>query len=119
MPQQPSSALPLSPTDLHVLLVLAQDNLYGYAILQAVEQESTGLIKPDLGALYRALARLGSAGLVEDAQPPTNSAPSPGKKRRYYGITGFGQQVLGAETARLRSVLEIASHRLSPSEQQS
>ena len=116
---QTSSALPLSPTDLHVLLVLAQKNLYGYAILQAVEQESSGLLRPDLGALYRALARLSSAGLVKDTQPPKDAAPAPGKKRRYYGITAFGQQVLSAETARLRSVLEIASHRLSPSEQQS
>lgn len=119
MHQQTSNVLPLSPTDLHVLLVLAQNNLYGYAILQAVEQESSGLIRPDLGALYRALARLGSAGLVEDTPAPEDSAPAPGKKRRYYGITAFGHQVLGAEVARLHSVLEIASRRLRPSEQQS
>ena len=105
--------LPLSAVDLQVLLVLCDGDLYGYAILQGVVDESDGRLRPDLGALYRGLARLTQAGLVREADPPADAPPSPGRPRRYYGITSFGLRVVETEVARLRSLLELASHRLS------
>ncbi|REJ73521.1 MAG: PadR family transcriptional regulator [Acidobacteria bacterium] len=106
--------LPLSTSDFHVLLVLAERDLYGYALMQAVERESGGVVTPDLGALYRALARLERGGLVEEAASPEDAAPSPGRQRRYYGITGLGRRVLAAEASRLRSAVELATLRLAP-----
>ena len=50
-PNAPRAAL--SATDFHVLLVLAERDLYGYALLQAVEAESGGAVSPDIGSLYR------------------------------------------------------------------
>ncbi|MDA8020512.1 MAG: PadR family transcriptional regulator [Thermoanaerobaculia bacterium] len=105
--------LPLSATDLHVLLVLCGGALYGYAILQGVVEESDSRLRPDLGALYRGLARLTRAGLVREVEPPTNPPPSPGRPRRYYGITTLGRRVVEQELARLQSVLDLASTRLS------
>ena len=49
---------PLSATDYHVLMVLTEEDLYGYAIMKAVEQESGGAVSPEIGSLYRILARL-------------------------------------------------------------
>ncbi len=104
--------LPLSPADLHVLLVLAERELYGYAILKAVEEESNGHVRPDLGALYRALARLTTAGMVREAKAPNDQAPAPGQKRRYFGLTAGGRKTLVAEVARLEHVLDLAGARL-------
>lgn len=106
--------LPLSVGDFHLLLVLAEQDLYGYALLQAIERESDGMVRPDLGALYRALARLERAGLVSGAAPPAAAAPAPGKQRRYYGITPLGRRVLAADARRLSSVLDLARLRLDP-----
>lgn len=106
--------LPLSVGDFHILLVLAERDLYGYGLLQAIERESGGVVRPDLGALYRALARLERDGLVGEAAPPADAAPTPGKQRRYYGITLLGRQVLAADAARLSSALDLVKLRLAP-----
>lgn len=106
-------ALPLSPTDTHILLVLAEQPLYGYAILKAVDDESSGLVQPDLGGLYRALARLRGQGLVDEAPAPAGAAASPGRTRRYFEITGLGQRVLRAEAQRLQRVIALADQRLT------
>lgn len=107
------SLLPLSAVDLQVLLVLCDGDLYGYAILQGVVEESGGRLRPDLGALYRGLSRLTQGGLVREADPPADAPPSPGRPRRYYGITSFGRDAVEQEVARLRSLIELASLRLS------
>ncbi|MEM1248064.1 MAG: PadR family transcriptional regulator [Acidobacteriota bacterium] len=102
----------LSAADFHVLLVLCEGDLYGYAILKAVEEESRGRVRPDLGALYRALARLGSAGLVQPVPPPPSAEKRPGKPRRYYGITPAGRRILGQEVKRMQEALVLAERRL-------
>jgi DNA-binding PadR family transcriptional regulator len=105
-------ATPLSPTDLHVLLVLSQGALYGYAIMKAVEEESGGAVDPEIGSLYRVLARLMGAGLVEESPAPEDAREEhPGRRRKYYALTGEGLTALEAETARLSRVLELARAR--------
>ncbi len=104
--------LPLSAMDAHILLVLASENLYGYAILKAVEDESDGLVRPDLGGLYRALSRLRNAGLVDEAPVPAHAGPAPGRSRRYFQITASGRRVLEAELHRLGRLLDLADARL-------
>lgn len=109
----PTSREPLTATDFHVLLVLAGERLYGYAILQAIERESGGAVAPEIGSLYRVLARLLDAGLVDEAEAP-GGAPSThrGRPRRYYALTEAGRTALRAETKRLAGALEIAEARL-------
>jgi len=111
-------ATPLSPTDLHVLLVLSQGALYGYAIMKAVAEESGGAVDPEIGSLYRVLARLMGAGFVEESSAPEDAEDvHPGRRRKYYALTREGRTALEAEAARLSRVLELArARRLLPEE---
>lgn len=114
---EPDRDLPLSATDFHVLLVLAERDLYGYAILKAVEEESGGTVSPGTGSLYRILARLIDAELVAESDAPERSPDAhPGRPRKYYRITGRGRGVLAAEARRLGAALELARDRLAVAE---
>ena len=109
-PNAPRAAL--SATDFHVLLVLAERDLYGYAVLQAVEAESGGAVSPDIGSLYRVLGRLVSEGLVSEVDPPGDAPDAHrGRPRRYYGLTDAGRDVARSEVGRLAKVLELAGRR--------
>jgi PadR family transcriptional regulator PadR len=103
---------PLGPTDYHILMVLSQQDLYGYAIMKAVEEDSDGAVSPGIGSLYRMLARLTAEGWVEEADPP-KGAPKEhrGHPRHYYRLTRAGRSVLREESRRLESVLELARER--------
>jgi len=106
--------LPLSPTDFHVLLVLADRELYGYGILKAVEEESGGAVSPGTGSLYRILARLIDSGLVGETEAPADAPEvSPGRPRKYYRITARGREALAAEARRLGAALELARERVA------
>lgn len=112
MPVNETGSLPLSALDFHVLLVLAGKTLHGYAILKAVEAESGGAVTPEVGSLYRVLARMMAEGLVEETPAPA-SAPRThrGRSRRYYRLTREGRALLRAEARRLASAVEIARNR--------
>jgi DNA-binding PadR family transcriptional regulator len=101
-------AEPLSALDFHVLIVLADEDRYGYAIMKAVQEHSRGTVSPEIGSLYRVLARLMSAGLVVERDPHDTEEHHPGRPRRYYRITRKGRAALRAEAERLRHALAIA-----------
>ena len=103
---------PLSATDYHVLMVLSEGDLYGYAIMQAVEADSGGAVSPGVGSLYRIIARLGALGWVEDAPTPKGApAEHRGHPRQYYRLTPDGRAALRAESRRLEGVLRLARER--------
>jgi DNA-binding PadR family transcriptional regulator len=108
----PTPPLPLGTTEFHVLLVLMEGPLYGYAIQKAVAEESGGAVSPQIGSLYRVLARLLSQGMVMETKPPS-SAPDvhPGLDRKYYGLTARGESAARAEAARLADLVELARRR--------
>lgn len=109
---EPNALLPLSALDFHVLLVLERGALYGYAIMKAVEEESAGRIRPEIGSLYRVLARLMGQELVEEAPTPMRAREThPGRDRKYYRLTAAGRAVARAEAVRLREVVELARSR--------
>ncbi len=66
---------PLSAVEFQVLLVLADGPSYGYAIMKAVEDQSDGRMRPEIGSLYRVLSRLMARGLVDERSVP-KSAPN-------------------------------------------
>jgi len=101
----------MTTLEYHVLLAMAGGPLYGYAIKQAVEQESAGTLTPRAGSLYRVIARLISTGLVREAAPK-DTTPHPGLARRYYVLTPEGRTALAAEAHRLRGVSALARKRL-------
>jgi DNA-binding PadR family transcriptional regulator len=102
----------MSPTDFHVLLVLAGGDLYGYAILKSIRSESGGSVHPDIGSLYRVLGRLMATGLVAEVGAPEGAPENPrGRPRRYYRLTRSGRATLVAETKRLEGALKLARKR--------
>jgi DNA-binding PadR family transcriptional regulator len=100
--------LPLAPVDLQLLIVASRGPVHGYAMMKAVEEQSAGRLRIELGSLYRILQRLERDGLVEIVKAPIEEAPSPGRERRYYGITALGRGVVAAELKRLQSVIDLA-----------
>ena len=104
------SRLPIS--DLHVLMVLKEGPLYGYALQKAVTEESGGAVAPEAASLYRILGRLMSQGLVGESPPPADRLPShPGKRRKYYRITPQGIMAARVEASRLRDLVTLAGTR--------
>jgi len=102
--------LPLRPADLQVLLVLTEGPRHGYGLMKAVEEQSGGRVRLEVGSLYRLIGRMLDAGLVEEAPvAPKAAAREPrGERRRYYRITPLGRRAAGAELERLRRVLAVA-----------
>ena len=90
-----------------VLLALGDDELHGYAIMQAVAEMTGGRDAILPGTLYAALARMVDEGLVEEREGPAAEA-SGGPKRRYYRRTRLGRSAARAESERLRALLDIA-----------
>lgn len=108
---------PLSAIEYHVLLALADSALYGYALKQAVVEESGGALTPRAGSLYRILARLMGRGLVVEVEPEAPAEPHPGLERKYYALTDRGRKALGREAARLRDASLMAQRRLGLADQ--
>ena len=98
--------LPLAPATLHILLSLAGEQMYGYAIMQEVARQSNGRYKLGPGTLYDNLQRLMRQGLVDEAGGATRND---GSRRRYYKLTATGRGVLTAEVDRLRGVVDLAN----------
>lgn len=106
--------LPLPSSSFHVLLVLAEDEKHGYAIMREVERISEGAVRMGPGTLYGTIKRLLDVGLIEES----GERPDPeldDERRRYYRITGLGERVVTAEVRRLSTMIERSVlKRLSP-----
>jgi len=108
----PSSFLPLPQAQFHVLVALTDGERHGYAIMQAVESSSDGVVRMGPATLYGTLKRLVDHGLAEElAQRPM---PDDDQRRRYYRLTGLGQRVCSAEAERLASLVRTTRANLRP-----
>ena len=73
-----------------VLEILSRGSMYGYELSEAVEQRSGKILTLGRGTLYPLLYNLEAKGLIEaDWRQMDN-----GRKRRYYSITGKGEEKL-------------------------
>lgn len=79
-----ASATPL------VLGILAEGDLYGYAILKRVSELSGGSIQWTDGMLYPLLHRLERLGHVSSSWGTSEA----GRRRKHYAITPSGRQAL-------------------------
>ena len=102
------AVLPLRPVELEILLALAREDLHGYGLMKAVEAQSQGLVRLEVGSLYRILSRMLATGLITDDQDAAVRAADRGR-RRCYRITRFGLRVAAAEVGRLRLALMTAN----------
>ena len=103
----PDNLLPLTPAVFHVLLALAGGERHGYAIMREVTESTEGQVKMGPGTLYGTVKRLLEAHLIEES----DDRPDPhldDERRRYYRLTGVGEQVVKAEARRYAGIVAIA-----------
>jgi DNA-binding PadR family transcriptional regulator len=92
--------------EFHILLSLASGERHGYGIIQDIEGRGETAV-PDVGTLYRALARMVENGLIEGAS--RRPAPDADDERRnYYRITDNGLRIARAEARRLETLMRAA-----------
>jgi DNA-binding PadR family transcriptional regulator len=97
--------LPLRPVEFHILLSLSAGERHGYGIIQDIQERDASV--PDVGTMYRALARMVDACLIEAAA--RRAAPDASDERRnYYRITEAGRRVATAEARRLEALTRAA-----------
>ncbi len=98
--------LPVRPVEFHILLSLAAGERHGYGIIQDIQERGDAPV-PDVGTMYRALARMVEAGLIQAGA--RRVAPDASDERRnYYRITEDGHRVATAEARRLETLTQAA-----------
>lgn len=90
---------PLKPAVFHILLALAAGDRHGYAIMQAVRDQSGGRVPLQTGSFYRHLSRLIDRGLVVEAPTPRQVEDS--RRGTHYRLTPRGRQALELERQHL------------------
>lgn len=102
----PDKNLPLRRVEFHILLSLAAGERHGYGMIRDIEARGETPV-PDVGTMYRALARMMEAGLIE----ATVRRPAPDsldERRNYYRITATGMRLARAEARRLEALTRAA-----------
>lgn len=99
---------PLRTSVLHILLALSEGDSHGLGIADQVERTSDGVVLLGPGTLYRSLDEMQEAGLITRTDPPSADADP---RRKYYRITGRGNEVLRAEMERFQGLVEVARAR--------
>jgi PadR family transcriptional regulator, regulatory protein PadR len=83
-----------------VLAILAEEDSYGYAILQRVRELSEGRLEWTDGMLYPVLHRLERLGHIEARWEVADN----GRRRKYYRITSQGRAQLAEERRQWKAV---------------
>ena len=99
----------LTSMEFEILLSLASGDLHGYAIIQDIGERSDGRLTVRPGTLYRAIARLLDAGLIEEIAAARHETDA--ERRRYYRMTKAGRQAAAIESERLSRQLQTARAR--------
>ena len=97
--------LPLSAPVYGILLTLGDKAMHGYGIILEFEERTghEGALLP--GSLYNTISRMLKQKLVEEVEAPPEEED---RRKRYYRATELGRDVARAESARLRTLLELA-----------
>ena len=98
-----------------VLLSLADEPRHGYAIIQEIDQRTSGEVRLTASTLYDALARLVELGLITEIEAGAMSQDSSGSlptradsRRRYYKLTSAGRAAAEEEAHRLARAVDMA-----------
>ena len=96
----------MTPLTYQILLSLADEDRHGYGIIKEIELRSGAGSAPSTGALYLALQRMESGGLITEADERPASADD--ARRRYYSITRRGRDEVESESRRLAVLVAAA-----------
>lgn len=105
---RPPDALPLRRPVFHILLALSRADLHGLGIAEEVERSTDGAVELGPGTLYRSLKEMAREGLIDEVPAPADGADP---RRKYYRVTDEGRRLVGAEAARLASLVRLARER--------
>jgi DNA-binding PadR family transcriptional regulator len=103
---------PLPSAAFQILLALAGEDLHGYAIMRAVEEQSDGRVRLGPGTLYGSIQTL----LEEELIREVNSGEAEGgdaaaERRRTYRLTAAGRKVARVEAERIADLVRVARAR--------
>ncbi|HTU25312.1 MAG TPA: helix-turn-helix transcriptional regulator [Pirellulales bacterium] len=77
-----------------VLKLLDAGEMYGYELVEALDQRSQGVLAMGQSTLYPLLYNLEAQGLIKAAWRDGES----GRQRKYYALTAAGRRRLAADT---------------------
>lgn len=95
--------------DALLLAVLEAGPQHGYAIIEALQERSNGVLALPTGTVYPALRRLERAGLVAGTWSTVG-----GRERRTYQLTDAGRRVLADERSAWRDFTTTIAAVLNP-----
>jgi PadR family transcriptional regulator, regulatory protein PadR len=95
-----------------ILSVLEGVPLHGYAVLEALQRRSRGVLDLPTGTLYPALRRLERAGYLQSDWSTVG-----GRRRRTYRLTAAGERMLDDERAEWRMFAALVDGVLCPAGQ--
>ena len=96
----------LRAVEFHILISLAAGERHGYGIIQDIQERGETAV-PDVGTMYRALARMVEHRLIEfAARRPALDAGD--ERRNYYRITDTGLRLARAEAQRMMTLMRAA-----------
>ena len=101
------AVLPLKATMFEVLLLLAGEDMHGYAIVKQLEERSGGALRLEPANLYRTLRTMMERDLIAETERRADTKLDD-QRRRYFRITKFGREVARAEATRLERLVEDA-----------
>jgi DNA-binding PadR family transcriptional regulator len=108
LPENVRRLIPLTPAVFYVMLALSSGPKHGYAIMQETTTLSEGGFRMGPATLYSTIQRLVELDLINETTDDSNED----SRRRYYGLTGTGRQLLETEVKRMSSVARMANARL-------
>ena len=97
--------LPLRPVEFQILLSLAGGERHGYGMMQDAQERGEAV--PDVGTLYRALARMVDRGMIAESGTRRDTEADD-ERRIYYRITDLGLRVAKAEARRHEALTRAA-----------
>ena len=98
---------PLPSTAFQILLSLAGNDLHGYGIMRAVEEQTNGRMRLGPGTLYSSIQALLEEDMIEEVEAAAASEAA-NERRRYYRLTSSGKKLARSEAERLADLLRVA-----------
>jgi transcriptional regulator len=95
--------------DVLILKAVSLGKLHGYGVLLRIEQISGGALQIQQGALYPALYRLETQGLIRGEWGTSDN----NRRAKYYQLTPAGRKRLGEETASWKRLAEAIARSLA------